>query len=170
MINSSLGISSASSEQLPDVPQNSPYFKDIRASVDYGYIKGDETGKINPTGHLTRAEAAVMLGRIMGTSPVSHTDFKDDEAIYNWAKPSVKSLTDLKIITGHDDNTYRPDDYLTVEQCKIIVSRIKNNLYAGGDGTSASPYEITSFFHLRNISLNPHNYIRHALFYNKYYH
>ena len=155
MINSSLSISSASDEALPDVPKNSPYFKDIRASVDYGYIKGDETGKINPEGYLTRAEAAVMLGRIMGTSAVNHTDFKDDYLIYDWAKPSVKSLTEFKIITGHDDNTYRPDDCLTIEQCKIIVSRIKNNLYSSGKGTASSPYEITSFFHLRNIALNP---------------
>lgn len=155
MINSSLDISSDSTASLMDVPNSNPYFKDIRASVDYGYIKGDESGKINPESCLTRAEAAVMLGRIMGTKPVTDTGFKDDESIYDWAKPSVKSLTDLKIITGHDDFTYRPDDYLTVSQCEIIVSRIRNNLYAGGTGSKNSPYEISTFFHLRNISLNP---------------
>jgi len=154
MINSSLGIHSVSNAPLPDVLPSSPYFSHIRASVDYGYIKGDEYGKINPESYLTRAEASVMLGRIMGTKPVNNTHFKDDAAIYDWAKPSVKSLTDLKIITGHDDLTFRPDDYLTVSQCEIIVSRIKNNLYAGGKGTKESPYLISTFFHLRNISLN----------------
>lgn len=155
MINSSLKISKDTNSALVDVVKDSPYYKDIKSAVGYGYIKGDERGRINPTAPLTRAEAAVMLGRIMGTADVIETDFKDDSLIYDWAKPSVKSLTDLKIITGHDDNTYRPDDFLTTEQCKIIVSRIKNNLYASGSGTEKSPYEITSFFHLRNISLNP---------------
>ena len=155
MINSSLSISSDSTAPLPDVSAGNPYFAHIRSAVDYGYIKGDEKGNINPEDFLTRAEAAVMLGRIMGTIPTDKTAFYDDHLIYDWAKPAVKSLTDLKIITGHDDYTYRPDDYLTKEQCKIIVTRIKDNLYAGGTGTENSPYIISSFFHLRNIALNP---------------
>jgi len=154
MINSCLNISPESGAALKDVPADHTYFKDIRASVDYGYVKGDENGNINPYDPLTRAEAVTMLGRIMGASPCSNTGFNDDSAISDWAKPSVKSLTDLKIITGHDDFTFRPNDFLTKSQGEIIISRIKNNLYAGGNGSESSPYVISSIFHLRNISLN----------------
>lgn len=158
MINSCLDISSDSRAYISDVPVSSTYFEDIRAAIDYGYIKGDENGKINPRDFLTRAEAATMLGRIMGTYPCDNTGFNDDENIYDWAKPSVKSLTDLKIITGHDDYTYRSDDFLTREQGEIIMSRMKANLFGGGDGSENYPYVISSLFHLRNISLNPDKY------------
>ncbi len=155
MINSALLISSDSSIPVSDVPVSSPYFKDIRAGIDYGYLLGDENGNINPKDFLTRAEASVILGRIMGTYPCLDTGFNDDDRIHIWAKPAVKSLTDLKIITGHDDFTFRCDDFLTKEQAKIIISRMTTHLYGGGNGTKDSPYIISSVFHLRNIELNP---------------
>ncbi|MBQ2897671.1 MAG: S-layer homology domain-containing protein [Clostridia bacterium] len=155
MVNSCLDISSDSIVSLPDVKPDSPYFKHLSSAVGYGYVLGDENGNINPYDFLTRAEASVMLGRIMGTSLCENTGYNDDHKIYDWAKPSVKSLSDLKIITGHDDFTFRPDDFLTREQADIIVSRITQNLYAGGKGSSESPYIINSLFHLRNVSINP---------------
>ncbi len=97
----------------------SDYARDAaRAMVASGIIEGDETGNINPGANTTRAEAAVMLQRVLALESVSGEQTEDTsyeitmEDVTFENEPSEKQLADwnraadflkkLKIV----DNTF----------------------------------------------------------------
>ena len=67
----------------------------------------------------------VMLGiLLLSITSICHayTDVDD-----HWAKESVDSLNKINIIQGYEDNTFRPDDYITRAEFVTIVNRILKN-------------------------------------------
>ncbi|MDU6113842.1 MAG: S-layer homology domain-containing protein [Paeniclostridium sordellii] len=44
--------------------------KYVEGAIEFGYIKGDDKGKINPLSNITRAESVSMLSRVVNEVPV----------------------------------------------------------------------------------------------------
>ena len=94
------------------------------------YMFGDEEKPtFRPDSTITRAEGALVLTRIFGinTSNVKVTDrYSDIGETYLEAQQAITAATNLGIINGYEDGTYRPKDKMTrAEFMKIIASYIE---------------------------------------------
>ena len=144
---------------------------EILKAVNLGVTNGTSADKFSPNDLLNRQQAATMLTRTLkaayipgwtldddGKYTLNFTQpakFADDAKIDDWAKQSVYFMAANKIITGFEDNTFRPKSTpntneainyanATREQALIIATRTVENLkgktldYTGG-GTTAIP-------------------------------
>lgn len=100
------------------------------------YISGYSDGTFKPDANLTRAEAAVIFYRLMGSSGTSGSGIEySDVPAGKWYYDAVTALAAKGIITGYSDGTFKPDATITRAEFTVIALR-----YAG---TSQSTDEST---------------------------
>ena len=86
-------------------------------------ITGYEDGTFKPARNVTRAEAAIMLGRALDLNGTQRaTSFKDVNAA-SVASGYIQSAVDKGIITGYTDGTYRPGEPITRVQMSYLLVR-----------------------------------------------
>lgn len=81
------------------------------------YIVGYEDGTVRPENNITRAESATIFYRLLKddiqkqfrTNSNKFTDVNENA----WFNTSVSTLTNMGIIGGYSDNTFRPNQYIT---------------------------------------------------------
>lgn len=110
----------------------------INAMANAHFISGtglDSDGKLlfNPSGSVTRADAAVIFWKLTGSKKVdtSRLTLTDVNAT-DWYAPAVAAMAAAGIITGTKDNEYNPTDTITVQQLKALITRCVNAV--GTDG------------------------------------
>jgi hypothetical protein len=76
----------------------------VATAVKHGLIKGMGNNRFEPLGMVTRAQALMMIGRVLGLveDAGSPTPFSDDSAIPAWARCAINFGLD-KGIVGTDD-------------------------------------------------------------------
>lgn len=123
----------AASVTFKDVPKSNVHFDDIYNLTDRGVLTGYKDGTYKPTGHLTRAEAAVILTRALDldTEDPFAPGFKDVKK-GAWYYDSVATLADYGIINGFEDGTFRPQDKLTRSQMAMILTEAYSLYTLGG--------------------------------------
>ena len=89
---------------------------------DRGIITGFEDGTFRPDKTLTRAEAAVMLGKLVKGEFEGDGDFPDTQN--HWAREAVGYLTRADVIHGYEDGLFRPDGKLTYGHISILLYEI----------------------------------------------
>ncbi|WP_042474957.1 S-layer homology domain-containing protein [Bacillus ndiopicus] len=113
-------------------------FKDVkRTTKDYGYLesavnKGVVSGvtptKFDPSGYLTRQQAATILVRALGLEgkapdPGYKTQFRDDAKITDYARDAIYVASELGIMTGDSNGNFNPKQNLTRAQASLIMIR-----------------------------------------------
>ncbi len=99
-----------------------------RSSIDDLYNRsvtsGCSVGRLAfcPSDPLTRAEAAVFLVRITLETPSSGTVFSDVPESA-WYSGHVNRLSEMGIIAGYDDGTFRPGDNVTRAEAAALIAR-----------------------------------------------
>ncbi|MBQ2754547.1 MAG: S-layer homology domain-containing protein [Clostridia bacterium] len=99
----------------------------VKAMYKEGIISGRQNGDtvvFDSNALLTRAEAAVMLSRILpeGLKKAS-VDFSDKADIPTWATDGIAVLVNLKALNGYQDNTILPNNNITRAECaKLLYS------------------------------------------------
>ncbi len=91
------------------------------------YINGYDGGLFLPSKTMTRAEAAVIICRVLST-PIDEKKNYDgnfsDVADNHWAKNYIGYIKELGIITGYEDGTFCPEQNISRAEFLAIVSRI----------------------------------------------
>ena len=104
----------------------------VNRAYDLGIIKGSyENGKLCflPTSKITRAEAAVILGTILGTEESDAVAvFADHSDVPVWAQSSLYALSDAGIFKGTGSGRIAPNDILDRGQTAQILLTVKNLL------------------------------------------
>ena len=143
MLNRAFSFSVKSSADMPDVPQDAWYYRDCAVLYNAGVLTGDENKNINPEQTVTRAEMAVMLSRAMGFS-VANKKSPDREDIPDWAYGSVLMLTEMNLLSGYPDGTFRGNNNLLRGEAAAVLSKVlEAGSFSGGNGTISNPYRIT---------------------------
>lgn len=93
--------------------------------ITKGIINGYEDGTIRPDNQVTRAEAAKIIISALGLAPSGNTNltFADSGDIDDWAKEYVQIAVEKGIITGYEDNTFKPRQ--SVSRKEIVVLAIR---------------------------------------------
>ena len=96
--------------------------KEMREMIEQGILKGYEDGSIRPEEKVTRGQFAAFISRAL-TLPNGTAGFKD-------VPPSLKLSTEINkvkqagLMEGYDDNTFKPDEYITREQVTLTLENV----------------------------------------------
>ena len=99
----------------------------IATAYELGYIKGsaDESGRLcfEPSRSITRAEAAVMLGNILGAAtPTMKPTLADESEIPAWAQSSVYAMVEMGVLEATETGV-SPHEKLTRGSTADILAR-----------------------------------------------
>ncbi|MDP4153535.1 MAG: S-layer homology domain-containing protein [Bacillota bacterium] len=110
----------------------------ILAAAALGIVNGKGEKLFDPSGHITRQEAAAMLYRtakVLGYSEPQGDaiSFTDSSSFADWGKDAisyVSSATDktnnLKVMNGMDGGKFEPNSHYTRQQAIITIKRLFN--------------------------------------------
>ncbi len=103
----------------------------IVACYEAGIVTGVGDNKFDPSGNITRQEAAAMLFRAakyMGLSVTSSdpSGFKDSDLIAPWAAESVDFVKSAGIMEGDESGNFNPLDEYTAEETAVTFIRLSS--------------------------------------------
>ena len=109
----------------PDDAEYSPNW--LNTTEHFAYIIGYEDGTVRPDAGITRAEVATIFFRLLTDeareSFWSDTNDYSDVADGSWYNIAVSTLSNMGILGGYEDGTFRPNAPITrAEFAKIAVS------------------------------------------------
>ncbi|RUL49811.1 S-layer homology domain-containing protein [Lysinibacillus antri] len=112
----------ASAAQLNDAEKIPTWAKEaVNYLVDNGAVQGDNNGNFNPTGSLTRAQAATILSKLLKLEATGTENFNDVKE-GQWFYDAVVA-TSPEIFAGDDKGNFNPNAKLTrQEAAKVLVS------------------------------------------------
>ncbi len=93
-------------------------------------VSGTSETTFSPANNITREQLACMLTRFLptiGISPIVTAEYRyfaDEDAISDYAKPSVQLMNKLGLLGGVGDNRIDPQGMTTREQAIIFVMRM----------------------------------------------
>jgi hypothetical protein len=99
----------------------------VRKMAGLGIVNGVGDGRFDPSGKLTREQAAVVLFNLMDALgralPSEAASFADGAKVSPWALSAVGSVQAAGIMNGIGDNNFAPKDGYTREQCIVTILR-----------------------------------------------
>ena len=106
-----------------------------------GIITGDDTGNLNLSGYVTRAQfAKIMIAASSYKDTISTTasssPFKDVN-YKHWAASYVQASVSAGWLTGYADGTYRPNNFVKLEEAVSAVLKMLG--YVSSDFAGAFP-------------------------------
>ena len=109
----------------PEEPDYTPNW--LNTTDHFGYIIGYEDGTVKPNAGITRAEVATIFFRLLTDEARERfwceTNDYSDVADGSWYNNAVSTLSNMGILGGYEDGTFRPNAPITrAEFAKIAVS------------------------------------------------
>ncbi|WP_147803684.1 S-layer homology domain-containing protein [Alkalicoccus halolimnae] len=111
-------------EKFSDVKEGDLFYEEIMYLAERGIINGYSDGTFQSKKALTRAEAAVMVGRALELREDSGEArrFSDVPREY-YAAGYIGAAAKAGLINGFPGGEYRPQDEMTREQMAAVISR-----------------------------------------------
>ncbi|WP_281884828.1 S-layer homology domain-containing protein [Paenibacillus sp. YYML68] len=113
---------------------------DIEQLASKWVLNGTSEGQFTPNGQVTRAELAAMLVRALGLRASIGTASFSDVSKEQWFASTVSTASQVGLINGYEDGSFRPDRLVTREEAAVMMMRAAS--FAGGKVT-ADPASIT---------------------------
>jgi hypothetical protein len=116
-----------SAEEMPfnDIGATHWAFEAVQQLYQAGLMRGYEDGRFRPNQIITRAEAAILIDRLLfdSQSPYLDAGFTDISK-QHWAYPAVMRLTQVGIIKGYNETQFAPSEPLTRAQFVTLMMRL----------------------------------------------
>jgi len=120
-----------------DIENDDPDYEYYKYLKDKKIMIGNPSGSFGPYDALNRAQAVKTIINALGLehlapSPPYDTEFIDDKEIPNWAKDSIYVASEIGIVNGYTDGTFRPYESLTKAHTAALImgliKHIKDNI------------------------------------------
>lgn len=89
-----------------------------------GIINGYEDGTFKPNQTISRAEIVAMLSKVINTTFVKDSKFKDVSG--SWAEAEINTLSEMGIVKGTDDGSFKPNAKATRSESLLMIMRMLN--------------------------------------------
>lgn len=143
LINRAFGYTTLGNQPFTDVEPNDWYANDINIAYNANYFHGTTPNTASPMGLVTREQAAALLGRSLrfqGSDRLG-TEFTDSTEIGTWSRGLVQEATNMGIIQGYSDGSFRPKENITRGQVACFLVRALGTLIQEpGEQTSGGVY------------------------------
>ena len=100
---------------------------DMITSEHIAYVSGYGDGTVRPNANITRAETAQMLSRLLTDSArrqyAGGGKTYSDVATNSWYYTAVTALSNLDVITGYGDGSFRPNANITRAEFATMLCR-----------------------------------------------
>ena len=106
-----------------DVSTGYSFHNEIVYLTSEGVITGHKDGTFKPEDAVTRAQAAIMIGRALGLNGEQRATTFHDVGSSSVASGYIASAVERGIITGFPDGSYRPNQSVTRGQMAIFIKR-----------------------------------------------
>lgn len=113
--------------------QDCPYADEIRLAYHLNLVNGRDQKVFDPTGLVTRQEAAAILGRTYQCyggallSQERQVSLADWALVADWAQPHVALFASMDILKGDKESNFAPLGICTREQAYLILHRLYRN-------------------------------------------
>lgn len=113
-------------EVFDDVPKNEWFAPYVYTAKILDIAKGDDKGRFNPNGNISRQDMAVLVCRVLGLKSVDVNEdiFADGTNISRYALDSVNALYEKGLIKGKGDNRFAPLDTATRAEAAQMLYNI----------------------------------------------
>lgn len=130
VVNNTFGYTEKAKMPFSDVKESDWYYEDISKGVAAGYISGYDNGTMRPNKFISRQEAAKIISIAYEFSEESDiTKFKDSKDIAPWAIGFVGAVNNKGIMTGYNDDTFRPNKNITRGEVAKIIAAASGDIY-----------------------------------------
>lgn len=142
----------ASADKFTDVPADAWYWEELDYALYNGYISGTSATTFSPSAMVSRAEFAVIFGRIMGVKTDRYTSSKfDDIDLSSWWGPYAAWATENDYMGRYSSRGFGPAGNMEVAQMAEVLdkyikktgARLPENpvMYVDTPHVSASSYK-----------------------------
>ncbi|MDR0406305.1 MAG: S-layer homology domain-containing protein [Clostridiales bacterium] len=96
----------------------------VQKAVELGIITGYEDNTFQPAQNVSRKELVVLAVRAFQLSAEvgAGLSFADNDAIPAWAADSVETALTLGVVSGYEDNTFKPDNFVSRGETSKIIA------------------------------------------------
>lgn len=138
MLSESLNFTNENSDcDFDDVDKDYWGYKYIASLYSNGIISGKSERNFAPSDLITRQEISTVVyramlhtGQLFGVSSVKNI-FEDYDLVSDYAKNSVLYLSELNVISGYEDRTFRPQNNATRAEAAVIIQRMLDAVKEG---------------------------------------
>lgn len=95
----------------------------LKNAVKNGLLNGYD-GKVMPYDNITRAQMAAIIVRALGADTMADISAFSDVTEDKWYYAEFSKAVYMKAFQGTDDGKLNPENFITFEECFIVVSRI----------------------------------------------
>lgn len=95
----------------------------IIALIDHDILDPDSVSRIRPDDYITRAEAAVLIGRALKLEESEETSTGYVDNVPTWARGYVISTTKAKVFKGYPGNIFKSYGNITREEMTAVLIR-----------------------------------------------
>ena len=124
IINSNIDIDGV----FTDVAKKDWFFDSVEYCVTNSLLTGTGNGLFQPNTTLNRAMVATVLYRLAGEPDVSIKTNFTDIAEGQWYTDAVVWAQSNAIVTGYEDNTFRPNASITRQEMAVMIARYAKNI------------------------------------------
>ena len=116
---------------------------DIESLYEKGLVNGRDNGKFEPDAPITRAE---WLSLLIRGAQIDTSDVKWDNCFFDvdkneWYALDIQAAFDLGLVSGGDDGSFAPDEYITREaMAKMLVDVYEYIINDEMDASSARSF------------------------------
>ncbi|MGE6413671.1 S-layer homology domain-containing protein [Planococcus kocurii] len=114
---------SLAATNLKDVEKSNRFYNEIQYLINEEVISGFPDGTFRPKSNVTRAQAAIMIGRAMGYDGKQRNTSFSDVSSSKVASGYIAEATENSLISGYPDGTFKPDKVVTRAEMAIILNR-----------------------------------------------
>lgn len=110
-----------------DFTRDDWFFEIVDKAVNYNLLSGKGDGVFAPNAQITRAEFVMVMANLSGVNLSGYTNpgFADVPK-GEWYAGAVAWAEQNSIISGFEDNTFRPGEQITREQMCVILANFAN--------------------------------------------
>lgn len=117
-----------------DVYKSADYYNAVKFVYENGLFNGTSANTFEPHEQMTRAMFVTVLGRLakVNVSQYKNSSFKDcttanaDYAKFDYAIPYIQWATQIGLVEGYEDGTFRPMTAINHNEMYVLMQRYAN--------------------------------------------
>ncbi|CEG22060.1 S-layer protein precursor [Planococcus massiliensis] len=120
----SLFLALPAAAAAPDLPKSHAFYDEMTYLMEKGVVSGYSDGTVKPDTEVTRAQAAVMIGRLKGFSGAKQATPFNDVPSTHYASGYIAEAAKAGYLKGYGDGTFRPNAPIIRGDMAMIVERV----------------------------------------------